>query len=1007
MKRFLLIYFFIIAAATRLFSAVGHPFFVNIMPAEYGGHNRNFDILSDDKGRVFVANFEGLMCYDQSKWRMVHAPGIFRITRIFKDRNERIWVGGYNVFGYLSSTKNGELVLKTVFSNKNKGFIGEVTDISEKGGKICVETSIGTAGIEDNAMEAYILEKTPSKSPLLYQGVIVNESKLLPDGTKILATAGKGLVVVGKDGNEKYHITERDGLCNDNVNGFYTDSYGNLWGATDNGVFLVDINTAFTCFKDTDGLLGEVLSIKQKGKNLYVGTLRGLFLKRENAFVRVGEISNACWSLCEDDNGELLASTAEGIYVIQGEKVKQITRSHTITTYPLGNGRYYSGEVDGVFYIVDPQRNKMENMSGYTRNNLGMLVRKVNTIEKATFFTHTADGALWIRNIYGQVFRCVGDYKKLNEILPPVEKKEDERFNHTLLMHNGKVTMVGCYGAFSWDDRKKALVKAEFADFWKKNIRFPQLLYPDYSANCVWATDNEGKNLSLYAQGKGDVTLQNELLRPVHNLNVRSLEVDKNDVWMGGNFGLICWNKSYQDADYLHKATVFIRRVEINGDSVIWGGFNDADALSTKLPFKELTFDSDIREISISFSTNNVSTVGDVEYRWRMNNGQQWSEWTKETEAVISNPRSGQYHFEVMARDRYGRELPSVYIPITVLYPIYLRWYFILFYVIASIVIVIVIVRWRMGRLLKEKMRLEKIVDERTSQIRKQKDEIEEKSQSLEKALNDLSAAQYQLLRQERMATVGTLTKGLVDRILNPMNYVNNFSHMSLGLLKDMKENLEDEEEKMSPDNYDDCLDIIDMLNTNLSKIEQHGVNTTRMLKVMEEMLKDRKCNLANTDVAAILRKYEEMIHSYYNKEISECHMTVESDGLSAPAFADIDAELVSKAVMSMVSNSVYAICKKYAQSPFNPLLKLSLRRDEERKELLIEIHDNGIGIEETILDKVFDPFFTTKPTSEAVGVGLYLSREIIQNHGGEIRVESTKDVETKFIISIPETAAL
>ena len=140
-----------------------------------------------------------------------------------------------------------------------------------------------------------------------------------------------------------------------------------------------------------------------------------------------------------------------------------------------------------------------------------------------------------------------------------------------------------------------------------------------------------------------------------------------------------------------------------------------------------------------------------------------------------------------------------------------------------------------MGRLLKEKMRLEKIVDERTSQIRKQKDEIEEKSQSLEKALNDLSAAQYQLLRQERMATVGTLTKGLVDRILNPMNYVNNFSHMSLGLLKDMKANLEDEEEKMSQDNFDDCLDILDMLNTNLSKIEQHGVNTTRMLKVMEE----------------------------------------------------------------------------------------------------------------------------------------------------------------------------
>ena len=68
----------------------------------------------------------------------------------------------------------------------------------------------------------------------------------------------------------------------------------------------------------------------------------------------------------------------------------------------------------------------------------------------------------------------------------------------------------------------------------------------------------------------------------------------------------------------------------------------------------------------------------------------------------------------------------------------------------------------------------------------------------------------------------------------------------------------------------------------------------------------------------------------------------------------------------------------------------------------ILKIRDNGIGIEEKILDKIFDPFFTTKTTGEAAGVGLYLSREIIQNHGGEISVVSVKDEYTEFTITLP-----
>ena len=70
-----------------------------------------------------------------------------------------------------------------------------------------------------------------------------------------------------------------------------------------------------------------------------------------------------------------------------------------------------------------------------------------------------------------------------------------------------------------------------------------------------------------------------------------------------------------------------------------------------------------------------------------------------------------------------------------------------------------------------------------------------------------------------------------------------------------------------------------------------------------------------------------------------------------------------------------------------------------------ITITDNGIGIQDSVKDKIFDPFFTTKPTSVASGVGLYLVKEIIQNHNGEITAESEYGQFTRVNIRIPRTS--
>ena len=206
----------------------------------------------------------------------------------------------------------------------------------------------------------------------------------------------------------------------------------------------------------------------------------------------------------------------------------------------------------------------------------------------------------------------------------------------------------------------------------------------------------------------------------------------------------------------------------------------------------------------------------------------------------------------------------------------------------------------------------------------------------------------------------------------------------------------------MDPENYEDTIDVLDMLKGNLEKVSEHGANTTRTLKAMEEMLKDRSGGMVKMDLNALLKQDREMLMTYYEKNIAEHHIHVQFNLPEEPLMINGNAEQLSKTVMSLLGNAVYAVIKKATKmiAGYTPEIILTLSKQDNLA--TIKIHDNGTGISEGIINKIFDPFFTTKTTAEASGVGLYLSKEIAQNHGGDISVVSKKDEYTAFTIHIP-----
>ena len=895
----------------------GIPFIRNYSAAKYNAHKQNFDIITGPDGTVYVANFEGLIYFDNSQWRIIHTPGITRITAVFRDSKGRVWAGGYNYLGYVTPDKHGILQLETI--DENNTIQGEVQWIWEREGKVSFLVSDGKIYDVKDRKVIWNKEGTLPKSGFTTLGTEhhVTQIQQLENGLSAVSTTGEGLFITDQSGDVIYKITEANGLCSNNVTHITYNGNGILWGATDNGIFSIAIPSVYSHFTPNEGLRGEVLSIARLNGDLYVGTLNGLYRMQGDGFVQVNEMTLACWQLVEY-NGSLLAATADGVIQIRPTGITHLTTSNT-TSVMIVDGGFYAGETDGVYrYDFNGHREKMADA------------------ERVTLMLKDGKGTIWLKNLYGHIWKS-----KDQQHFVPQTKGEDGEIS-TLVQYDGEVLIV------------KASTQEPFP--------YPLFSYLD-SDGYTWLTNSKGKYLYALKHGYREKLLS-DMVYPLMDYSVRAMLREGKHLWMGGDMGLNVLDYSQKDPVKNVKAKVYIRSVTLLGDSVLWGGYGQQ-------PEQLAELSSDERHITIHYAVDYPSMLLIPQYRYRLNGGR-WTAWDTETFEEFNNMPHGDYTFEVQSRDAYGRLSNIASISFSIARPFYLRWYMILLYAVLLGGIVYLLVQYRLHQLEREKHRLENLVKERTAEV----------------------------VKLEKVATVAKLTQGLIDRILNPLTYNNNFAKLSQGLVKDIEANVEDEKENMDPENYEDTMDVLDMLGGNLQKVGEHGANTSRTLKAMEEILKDHSGGLVKMDLNALLKQDQEMLEKYFEKDIAQYHIAIKFNLPEGQLMINGNAEQLSKTIMSLLGNAVYAVIKKCEKGDTSPEITLTLTTVGQQAE--IHIHDNGTGISENIQNKIFDPFFTTKTTGEASGVGLYLSKEIAQHHGGDITVKSEKGVYTEFTITIP-----
>ncbi len=355
------------------------------------------------------------------------------------------------------------------------------------------------------------------------------------------------------------------------------------------------------------------------------------------------------------------------------------------------------------------------------------------------------------------------------------------------------------------------------------------------------------------------------------------------------------------------------------------------------------------------------------------------------TENYLNLP-PGPYTFKVSSKNVNGRWSKPASFSFTVAPPWYQTWWAYTLYVLLGIGLLRLYIVYRSRKLKKENKILEEKVKHRTEQ--------------LQKSLEDLKATQSQLIQSEKMASLGELTAGIAHEIQNPLNFVNNFSEVNMELTDELKEELN--KTKLSPEERLPIEEIANDIKNNQEKISFHGKRADSIVKGMLQHSRSTNGQKEPTNVNALADEYFRLAYHGLRAKDKSFNATMETDFDENVGKINVVAQDIGRVILNLITNAFYAVkaARLKKGSDYDPTVWVSTKK--EKGVVLIIVKDNGTGIPENVKDKIFQPFYTTKPTGEGTGLGLSLSYDIIQTHGGKIYVQSKEGEGTEFTIEMP-----
>ena len=358
-----------------------------------------------------------------------------------------------------------------------------------------------------------------------------------------------------------------------------------------------------------------------------------------------------------------------------------------------------------------------------------------------------------------------------------------------------------------------------------------------------------------------------------------------------------------------------------------------------------------------------------------------WITSKGDNRAFYTNLAPGDYRFEVMATNNDGIWCKE---PATFSFTVKAFFYQTLWFKILAaglaLALIWLIVAWRTRAARMKNTWLEKEVAQRTAE--------------LNNSLEQLKSTQKQLVQQEKLASLGQLTAGIAHEIQNPLNFVNNFSEVSIELVDEMNEEL-------AAGSLQSAVEIANDIKQNMEKINHHGQRAATIVKSMLQHSRSSSGKMTPTDLNALIREYVNLSYHGMRAGKEPIIVSIELDLEENICQVPLIAEDFSRVIVNICNNAFDAMRSVETQHAASLIVRTKKHNDS----IIIEIEDNGPGIAEEIKDKILQPFFTTKKGTEGTGLGLSITNDIVKAHGGELKLETKEGEGTIFIIQLPLTS--
>jgi two-component system, sensor histidine kinase PhcS len=255
--------------------------------------------------------------------------------------------------------------------------------------------------------------------------------------------------------------------------------------------------------------------------------------------------------------------------------------------------------------------------------------------------------------------------------------------------------------------------------------------------------------------------------------------------------------------------------------------------------------------------------------------------------------------------------------------------------------------------------------------VEDQREELAARNEELTATLKRLRETEAQLDQSEKLASIGRLSAGIVHEINNPLNYVKS----AIYLLKKKGKVLPPEIAETFTSIAEDIGEGIDRVAAIVSDLRTFAHPENRGA---------RPVNLQETARKAL---------RLLAKEVGDRGVLL-VDEIPAGIIAQGDENYLIQILLNLVQNSLDALAGR-------PMPTIWLKACETENGVDLIVRDNGMGIPKENLSKIFDPFFTTKQVGQGMGLGLSICFRMIQQMGGEVKIDTVQDSHTQFTLSL------